>query len=174
MENKKLTTMAVGAVILYVAYNFWFGSGIFDGVYVPSPPEGFDNLEGALKANDPQALRSVGVSDFISQALEIVATIISTVGMVGIAISTKLIQWISGSFNFGGSETSSAVANSVLETDDEEFEVMLLVLGQAVIRKNRKLTIAVAEQMAQSSFLTDELEVSSEVETFFPSSDDDA
>ena len=94
--------------------------------------------------------------------------------MVGIAISTKLIQWISGSFNFGGSEPSSAIANSALETDDEEFEVMLLVLGQAVIRKNRKLTIAVAEQMAQSSFLTDELEVSSEVETFFPSSDDDA
>ena len=177
MKNNNIVTLAVGSLMLYFAYNFWFGSGIFDGVYVPQPPEGFDNLEGALAANNPEALRSVGVSDLISQFLEIVATVVSTIGMVGIAISTKLIQFIAGSFDgFGLPQPTQQ--KQVESMGDEEFQTMLLVLGQAVLRKNAKLVIAAAEEMAGEEFLTPvvgevELDtIQSTVAPIFPVSED--
>lgn len=180
MKNNNIATLAVGSLILYFAYNFWFGSGIFDGVYVPQPPEGFHNLEGALAANNPEALRSVGVSDLISQFLEIVATVVSTIGMVGIAISTKLIQFIAGSFDdFGLLQPTQPTQQKQVESmGDEEFQTMLLVLGQAVLRKNAKLVIAAAEEMAGEEFLTPvvgevELDtIQSTVAPIFPVSED--
>ena len=169
-DIQRLVTIVVGAIVLYFAYNFWFGSGIFAGWFEPKPPEGFTSLNEAVNLGDPQALRSAGSADLLSQGMEIILTILSTIGTVFLASIFKVIQWLSRPFESAANNyaarrpivktpspplkpvSSSSPHNR--EMGDEEFNTMLRVLGQSVIRKNKKMTIAVAEEMAGESYLT--------------------
>jgi len=176
-EIQKVITIIVGVVVLYVFYNFWFGSGIFAGWFVPPAPEGFDSLNSALNAGNPAALRSAGTADLISQALEILATIVSTVGTLFIAIAFRLIAWLSSPFesavnSFANGPTE--VTNTVNTVDVKEyqpidgFETYMQVLAQAAIDGDVKMCGSVLNKIHQSDFIIVAPRTAKEVEELTP------
>lgn len=159
-DIQRVVTIIVGAVVLFFAYNFWFGSGIFAGWFVPSPPEGFDSLDGALRAGNPQALRSAGSADLLSQAMEILFTILSTVGTVAIAIALKLIQWLSRPFESAANEfatkkesTEPAQRTKSSRSKTKGFDVYLKVVAQAIIDGDVAVIESIANKMHGEPFI---------------------
>lgn len=159
-DIQRLITIIVGAVVLFLSYNFWFGSGIFAGWFVPSPPEGFDTLEGALRAGNPSALKSAGSADLLSQGIEILLTIVSTIGTVAIAIALKLIQWLSRPFESAANEfarrkepesASQKVNNPRGKT--EGFDVYLKVVAQAIIDGDVDVIESISNKMHGEPFI---------------------
>lgn len=161
-DIQRIITIIVGAVVLFFAYNFWFGSGIFAGWFVPNPPEGFDTLEGALRAGNPSALRSAGSADLFSQAMEILFTILSTVGTLAIAIALKLIQWLSSPFESAANEfaakkqpaeTTQRSRSSGGKTKTKGFDVYLKVVAQAIIDGDVAVIESIANKMHGEPFI---------------------
>lgn len=160
-DIQRVVTIIVGAVVLFFAYNFWFGSGIFAGWFVPKPPEGFDTLEGALRAGNPSALRSAGSADLLSQAMEILFTILSTVGTVAIAIALKLIQWLSSPFESAANEfarrkePSEPLFKKVSQPRGKTkgFDVYLKVVAQAIIDGDVAVIESIANKMHGEPFI---------------------
>ena len=134
MQNNKIVKMIVGAGVFLLAYNFFFGSGIFNGLFESSV------AEGKLGAGQANALTGV---------LEMVATVLSTVGGYAILAATKLIQFI-----------IDAVSEFQGQGDDQpamterQYVDYQRVLMQAIAEKNGPLTIMMAEQIAGAKFLT--------------------
>ena len=163
-EIQRIITIAVGAIVLFFAYNFWFGSGIFAGYFAPAPPEGFDNLSAAVGAGNPQALRSAGQADLLSQFFEIVFTIVSTVGTVAIAIALKLIQWLSSPFEALANEFARRtkpmeqvplVAKSGHQLAARQRDEYCRVMMQGIVEGDVDLTIIMAEKINGSKYLTE-------------------
>jgi hypothetical protein len=159
-DIQRVVTIIVGAVVLFFAYNFWFGSGIFAGWFVPKPPAGFDTLDGALRAGNPAALRSAGSADLFSQAMEILFTILSTVGTVAIAIALKLIQWLSRPFESAANEfavkkesTQSLQKQISSRTKSKGFDVYLKVVAQAIIDGDVAVIESIANKMHGETFM---------------------
>ena len=165
-DIQRLVTIVVGGIVLFFAYNFWFGSGIFAGWFEPQPPEGFTSLNEAVNLGNPQALRSAGSADLLSQGMEIILTILSTIGTVFLASIFKVIQWLARPFESAANDYAARrpivnapptlEVNEPLKNEmgDEEFNTMIRVLGQSVIKKNKRMTIAVAEEIAGEPYLT--------------------
>lgn len=159
-DIQRVVTIIVGAVVLFFAYNFWFGSGIFAGWFVPSPPEGFDSLDGALRAGNPSALRAAGSADLFSQTMEILFTILSTVGTVAIAVALKLIQWLSSPFESAANEFAAKKEpnNNSQKTPSRQskpkgFDVYLKVVAQAIIDGDVAVIESIANKMHGEPFI---------------------
>lgn len=149
---ERLVTLAVGCVVLYFAYQFWFGSGIFNG-YFEKPV-----ADGQLGA---------GPADFFSQLLELALTLITTVGAVVFAVGFKLIRWISNAFegvklmntisdHKKNNTRPTATAANDYHLSPEEFQELSNVLIAACVSGDSELFTAVAEKINGEPFLTEE------------------
>lgn len=154
---ERVVTIVVGGLVLFAAYRFWFGSGIFNGWFAPSVESGKLGAGGA---------------DFMSQALEIVFTVLSTVGTVVLAIVFKLVSYIAGAFE--GTAQQFARRNPVTLQQGDVPEVGVVdsgirierphinekqrgdytrVLLQAVVEGDAGLVVAMAERIHGKPFL---------------------
>lgn len=171
MKNpiERLVTIVVGVAVLFFAYQFWFGSGILNGWFSP-------NVEtGKLGA---------GTADFFSQVLEIILTLVSTVGITAIAIALKLIRFITNAIQGTANEFARKppetvtvqqgdprVTNIVVDNRESKPQHItpqqqadyVRVLIQAVVEGDRNLMFAMAERINGTPFLTPrEVEVDAE------------
>ena len=155
-STERLVTIVVGIAVLFFAHQFWFGSGIFNGWFSP-------NVEsGKLGA---------GTADFFSQFLEIVLTIVSTIGTVAIAIGFKLIRRISDAIHGtatefarkppGQSQMDQGDVRVVVKTESTKKHInkqqqadYTRVLLQAVVEGDKGLVVAMAERINGTKFLT--------------------
>ena len=101
--------------------------------------------------------------------MEVIFTILSTVGTIGLAISLKLIQWLATPFESAANElakrkeptvesTATAVSNPgkkahMSRQQQTEYSRVLL---QAIVEGDKGLTIAMAERINGSKYLTTE------------------
>lgn len=143
-EIQKVITLVVGFFIFYLMYNFWFGSGIFNGWLEPSVSS------GKLGA---------GNADLLSQLIEMVITVVSTVGLVGITISFKLIRWLSTPFeplleSFVKDPNEGYVSDYRRYSKVEGYDTYLKVLEQAIIDGNPNGVEFAVNKMHGSDFMT--------------------
>ena len=144
-EIQRVIQIIVGVFAFYIAYNFWFGSGIFNGYFEPSVSEG--NL-------------GAGNADFLSQLLEIVFTILSTVGTVFIAVALRLIQWFATPFEsaanrFAGNNEPDGEFHKVSNPRGKTkgFDVYAKVISQAIIDGDVDVIESIANKMHGEPFI---------------------
>lgn len=164
----RIVTVAVGAIVLFFAYNFWFGSGIFNGFFSSSVDD------GKLGA---------GSADFVSQFLEIIATVLSTIGTVWLAVIFKVVQWVTDAFygsanEFGRKQDRPHVIADDQPTlnhiSDDMRNDMIKLLLQSVFEGNRSVTVAMAQRLNGTPYLTGKKKeaISDETNEFgFPTKD---
>ena len=141
---KRIVNVAVGSFIFLVAYQFWFGSGIFNGLFSQSVADG--NL-------------GAGPADLLSQLLELALTIVSTVGAFTITVLVGGIRYIvtalDGDPSTAGADTEWA--SDSIEMPNQQVGDYTRVLLQAVHDRDAPLTIMMAERMAGEKYITTEL-----------------
>ena len=161
-KNSRIVTIPVGILIFYVAYQFWFGSGIFNGFFAS------DVETGKLGA---------GTADAFSQGLEILAVILSTVGGVAISISTKLVSWIGTTIEQWRTVPKPVVIDGepinipVSTMPPQQMQELQRLLIQAVLDRDKPLTVALANKLAGTKFLVFTKSQNGQDEFGFPTTD---
>jgi hypothetical protein len=167
-ELDRLVTIVVGAVVLFVAYDFWTGSGYFEAYFFPAP-----DADGNVSTGD------LATAGFFSSLLELVAWLLSSVGTLAILVFMGLVRAISRALEplfgaamapAGGQAPAQAPAGAggqaaytqptdtqrVLANpgDMQRAEDTARLLVAAAAAADRRLTIALAESLAGRPYLT--------------------
>ena len=147
----RLVTIVIGLIVLAISYNLWVDSGIFTSMFLPNPPEGFDSFDGALKAGNPEAVKASGIASLMAKAVELLLTLITTVGSVGIMTVTKLIPWLANPIE-------AVMGELQVDTDDSKppvkgYKQYVMCLNQAVIDGDTDMCTAVMNKIHGKKFV---------------------
>lgn len=183
--STRTVNIIVGVMFLYIAYDFWVDSGVFIGYFTPEPPADFGTLSAALEADNPLALQEAGKADMLSKGTELLATVLSTIGLTFIMIVTKgssklasiaadlWDKWQSqktvpvNSVDAWGQD-AIAQQQAILpegqtwvkrpQLPPQQVSDIMRLLQQSIVDKKPELTIALAQELAGEEYITDSVD----------------